>query len=59
MALFMNYRAFYDTVVIPQRVEGGFMRIIQGDPNQNFRFQMTVPLFVCISDPMLVNPKCV
>ena len=32
---------------------------LQGDPNQNFRFQMTVPLSVCISDPMLVKPKCV
>ena len=32
---------------------------IQGDPNQNFRFQMTVALSVCISDPMLVKPKCV
>ena len=32
---------------------------IQGDPNQDFRFQMTIPLSVCISDPMLVKPKCV
>ena len=32
---------------------------LQGDPNQNFRFQMTVALSVCISDPMLVKPKCV
>ena len=33
--------------------------MIQGDPNQNFRFQMTVALSVCISDPMLVKQKCV
>ena len=34
-------------------------KYIQGDPNQNFRFQMTVALSVCISDPMLVKQKCV
>ena len=33
--------------------------MIQGDPNQNFRFQMTIALSVCISDPMLVMQKCV
>ena len=32
---------------------------IQGDPNQNFRFQMGVALSVWISDPMLVKQKCV
>ena len=31
---------------------------LQGDQNQNFWFQMAVPLKVCISDPMLVKPKC-
>ena len=32
---------------------------LQGDPNQNFWFQMTVTLKISISDPMLVRPKCV
>ena len=31
----------------------------RGDPNQNSLFQMAVPLKLCISDPMLVKPKCV
>ena len=33
--------------------------LLQGDPNQNPLFQMAVPLKLCISDPMLVKPKCV
>ena len=32
---------------------------IQGDPNQNVCFQMTITLKLSISDPMLVKPKCV
>ena len=32
---------------------------IQGDPNQNPLFQMAASLKLCISDPMLVKPKCV
>ena len=36
----------------------GFV-VLQGDPNQNFRFQMAVALSVFISDPMLVKLKCV
>ena len=32
---------------------------VQGDPNRNFWFQMTVPQKLCISDPMLVKPQCV
>ena len=32
---------------------------VQGDPNQNTLFQMAVPLKLCISDTMLVKPKCV
>ena len=32
---------------------------IQSDPNQNPLFQMALPLKLCISDPMLVKPKCV
>ena len=32
---------------------------IQGDPNQNFRCEIAVPLKVCISDSLLVKPKCV
>ena len=32
---------------------------LQGDPNQNFRFQMAVPLKLCIFDPILVKQKCV
>ena len=35
------------------------MNIVQGDPNRNFLFQMPVTLKLCISDPMLVKPKCV
>ena len=33
--------------------------ILQVDPNQNPLFQMAVPLKLCISDLMLVKPKCV
>ena len=32
---------------------------VQGDPNQNLLFQMAISLEICISDPMLVKPKCV
>ena len=32
---------------------------IQGDPNQKLLIQMTITLKICISDPMLVKPKCV
>ena len=32
---------------------------IQGDPNQNLIFQMAISKKICISDPMLVKPKCV
>ena len=32
---------------------------LQGDPNQNFRFQMAITLKLNTSDPMLVKPKCV
>ena len=33
--------------------------VIQGDPNQNFPFQIAIPLKLSSSDPMLVKPKCV
>ena len=36
-----------------------FESIIQGDPNQNFPFQMAITLKLSSSDPMLVKPKCV
>ena len=32
---------------------------LRGDPYQNPLFQMAVPLKLCISDPILVKPKCV
>ena len=32
---------------------------LQGDPNQNFLFQMAMTLKICISDHILVKPKCV
>ena len=32
---------------------------LQGDPNQNFPFQMAITLKLSYSDPMLVKPKCV
>ena len=32
---------------------------VQGDPNQYPLFQMAAPLKLCISDPMLIKPKCV
>ena len=35
------------------------INLLQGDPNQNFRFQMSVALSVCISNPILVKQKCV
>ena len=33
--------------------------LVQGDPNQDFRFQMAVTLKLSPSDAMLVKPKCV
>ena len=33
--------------------------ILQGDPNQNLKFVLAMILKVCISDPMLLKPKCV
>ena len=32
---------------------------IQGDPNQNLKCLLATTLKLCISDPMLVKPKCV
>ena len=32
---------------------------IQGDPNQNLKFVLAITPKICISDPMLVKPKCV
>ena len=34
-------------------------QILQGDPNQNLKFRLAITLKVCISDPLLVKPKCV
>ena len=33
--------------------------MIQVDPNQNLRFLLGITLKICVSDPMLVKPKCV
>ena len=33
--------------------------ILQGDPNQNLKFVLAITLKRCVSDPMLVKPKCV
>ena len=33
--------------------------MVQGDPNQNLKFLLAVPLKQRISDPMLAKPKCV
>ena len=32
---------------------------LQGDPNQNVKFLLAITLKICVSDPMLVKPKCV
>ena len=32
---------------------------LQGDPNQSLLIQMATTLKICISDPMLIKPKCV
>ena len=32
---------------------------LQGDPNQNLKCLLAITLKQCISDPMLVKPKCV
>ena len=32
---------------------------LQGDPNQNLKFVLAITLKICLSDPMLVKPKCV
>ena len=34
-------------------------RYLQGDPNQNFKCVLAITQKLCISDPMLVKPKCV
>ena len=33
--------------------------LVQGDPNQNLKFILAITLKLCISDPILVKPKCV
>ena len=33
--------------------------VLQGDPNQNLGFQMTIAVKQSISDPTLIKPKCV
>ena len=43
----------------PNRVFPVFTPQIQGDPNQNLKFLPAISLKLCISDPMLVKPKCV
>ena len=37
----------------------GVEHFVQGDPNQNLKFLLAITLKVCISDPLLVKPKCV
>ena len=32
---------------------------VEGDPNQNLKCLLAITLKLCISDPMLVKPKCV
>ena len=32
---------------------------LQGDPNQNLKFVLAITQKICISDPILVKPKCV
>ena len=32
---------------------------LQGDPNQNLKFVLAITQKICMSDPMLVKPKCV
>ena len=32
---------------------------LQGDPNQNIKFLLAITLKICVSDPILVKPKCV
>ena len=39
--------------------EGNLVPRLQGDPSQNLLIQMATTLKICISDPMLIKPKCV
>ena len=32
---------------------------LQGDPNQNLLIEIVITLKICISDPMLIKPKCI
>ena len=32
---------------------------VQGDPNQNLKLLLAITLKLCISDPIMVKPKCV
>ena len=41
------------SIVVPSQIP------LQGDPNQNLKFVLAITLKICISDPMLVKPKCV
>ena len=34
-------------------------KIVQGDPNQNLKFILALTLKLCISDPIMIKPKCV
>ena len=34
-------------------------KYVQGNPNQNLTFVLAITLKICISDPRLVNQKCV
>ena len=34
-------------------------KYVQGEPNQNMKFVLAITLKICISDPMLIKPKCV
>ena len=36
-----------------------FEAVLQGDPNQNLKCLLAITLKLCISDPMMLKPKCV
>ena len=43
----------------PKSRQPNIRSFVQGDPNQNCPFLRAITLKLCVSDPMLVKPKCV
>ena len=44
---------------VMNNVKLAWYKDIKGDPNQNLKFVLAITRKICISDPILVKPKCV